>query len=92
MSLWVKDPVDVAWYKFDWSQFLDAGDTIASATVTVDANVTKVTSASTASSVSVQLSGGASGTSSVVTCVVVTALGNTFETTKTIYIQGRSSV
>ena len=92
MSLWVKDPADVAWYKFDWSQFLDVGDSISSATVTVDSNVTLVAQASAASSVSVRLSGGAGGTSSVVTCVVVTALGNTFETTKTVYIQGRSSV
>ena len=92
MSLWVKDPADVAWYKFDWSQFLDAGDTIVSATVSVDSNLVRAASATASTSVSVQLSGGVSGTSSVVTCVVVTALGSTFETTKAVYIVGRSSV
>jgi hypothetical protein len=91
MSLWVKDPADVAWYKFDWSRFLDTGDTITSFTVSVDSNLTKMLSTNSTSSVSFQVSGGVSGSSSVVTCVIGTAGGNTFETTKTIYIQSRVS-
>ena len=91
MSLWVKDPVDVAWYKFDWSSFLDVGDTITGATVSVDTSLTKVISINDATSVSAKFSGGTSGGSSVVTCVITTANGNTYETSKTIYIQTRSS-
>ena len=90
MSAWVKDPADIVWYKFDWSKFLDVGDTIASATVTTDTNLVTSTFTNTASTVSFRVSGGTSGKSSTVTCTVVTALGNTFRTTKGIYIIGRS--
>jgi hypothetical protein len=98
MGLWVKDPDDVAWYEFDWSDtdedgnaWLPTGVTIASYTVTVDDNLTKVADASTDTTVSVNVSGGTVGTQSLVTCQVVTSASNTYETEKYIVIATRQS-
>ena len=91
MSLWVKDPLDVASYTFDWSSFLATGETISSRTTTVDANLTKLSDSATTTTVSVKVSGGTNGTQSLVTCQVVTSAGNTYETEKYITIATRIS-
>lgn len=91
MSIWVKDPLDVAYYTFDWSSFLASGETISSHTTTVDSNLTKVSDTANATTVSIRVSGGLAGTQSLVTCQVVTSASNTYETEKYITITTRMS-
>lgn len=83
MPTWVrglrieKDPdADKDW-KFDWSDWLAAGDTIQSFTITVPAGLTKHSDTITdaGQSVTVWFSGGVTGTSYPVTCSVVTVAG-----------------
>ncbi len=98
--IWVKDPADVAWYEFDWSgaasngtPWLPTGVTIASYTVTVDANLTKANAQLQGPLVLIQVSGGTAGTESVVTCSITTSETppNTYDTQKSIFIQTRTS-
>lgn len=91
MSLWVKDPDDDTLYEFDWSSFLEPGEIIVTYSTTVDTNLTKVGQLASATSVSVRVSGGVSGTESLVTCNIGTSLGNTYETEKMIMIVTRQS-
>jgi hypothetical protein len=88
---WFKDPDDTAWYEFDWSLFLDAGETITSCVVTVDANLTEVFTRSTATSVLVEVTGGTAWTPSVVTCEVNTSALNTFQAAKVIKVVPRQT-
>lgn len=91
MGIWVKDPADDTLYQFDWSEFLEPGETIASYSTTVDTNLTKLAELATATSVSVRVSGGTDATESLVTCNIVTSLGNTYDTEKMISIVTRQS-
>jgi hypothetical protein len=91
MSIWVKDPLDTAWFEFDWSQFLETGETIVAHTTTVDANLTNLGDNATPTTVSVRVSGGVNGSQSLVTCQVITSSGNTYETEKYINIATRIS-
>ena len=58
MRKWDKDPSAVLDYAFDWSNWLGASETISSATVTVDAGLTKDSQSNTTTKVTVWLSGG----------------------------------
>jgi len=80
----------------DWSEFLGAsGETISSYTITCDANLTKLADTSTATSVSIQVSGGTAGTQSLITCVInttnATGQHNRYETEKYVSIRTRFS-
>jgi len=95
MSIWVKDPDDIRWFEFDWSQFLAAGETITSYAVTCDSNLTKVADTSTTSTVLIQVSGGTAGSQSLITCQVdtsnATGQHNQYETQKYVAIRLRQS-
>lgn len=91
LSLWVKDPADIAWYQFDWSDFLDAGETITSYTITCDNNLTKLADANSATTVSIHVSGGTNNTTSLVTCIIITSGDNDFKAEKEITIVERIS-
>lgn len=56
-----KDPQAVKPYYFDWSPFLDEGDTIVTSVVVVDTGLTKDSESNTATTVTVWLSGGTDG-------------------------------
>lgn len=71
-----KTSTEVRNYQFDWSAFLGSEDTIASSDVTVD-GVTLVADSNDATSVTITLSGGVSGTSATVTNTITTVGGLT---------------
>ena len=78
----VKDPNEVLDYKFDWdTNYLETGETISSATVTVESGITKDSDAITDSdrTVTVWLSGGTANNEYTVTCQIVTSLSRTAE-------------
>ena len=57
-----KDPESVLDYTINWSDFLTTGDTISSATYTVDTGLTKDSNSNTTTTTTVTLSGGTAGT------------------------------
>ena len=95
MSVWTTDPADQRWFEFDWSSFLDAGETITSYTVTCDSELTKLADTSTTTAVLIQVSGGTAGTQSLITCVIntsnATGQHNRYETEKYVSIRTRFS-
>jgi len=91
VAIWVKDPDDTAWYELDWSEFLSAGETITSATVSVGAGLTLLAQTAALTSVSFQVSGGVAPSVVFVTCQVTTSQGNVFETTKSITVATRET-
>ena len=99
-SEWVKDPDAVLDYKFDWkaltngtgtSDWLAAGETIASHTIDEDTGITVDSSAQTDAntSVTVWLSGGTDGTEYKVRCEIVTSGSRTDERTMKIKVRHR---
>jgi hypothetical protein len=91
MSTWVKDPNDIVPFTFDWSLFLPPGETIVSHTTTVDGNATKVSDSASATQVTIETSGGTSGTQALSTCQIVTSAGNKYNAEKYITIVTRIS-
>ncbi len=85
MSGYLKDPNAVLDYTWDWSNWLPAGDTIASKTVTATTGLTVASSSLTTTTVTAWLSGGTAGTVYSVACKIVTVGGRTDE--RTIEIQ-----
>lgn len=98
-SKWSKSPGDVDWYEFDWSgtdsvtgaQWLPDGVTIDSYVLTVDANLTKLTDQLQGARVQFKVSGGTDLGEAEITCRISTSDDNTYETTKTIYVNTRTS-
>jgi hypothetical protein len=91
--IWTKDPADVSWFQFDWSQFLAAGDTITAQTVTANTGSSLEVVASNVDGsgvrVNVKVSGGTVAAS--LTCLIETSEGDTFQATKTIYVRERDA-
>ena len=99
-NIFVKDPDAVLDYKFDWaaltngsgsSDWLQAGETIASHTIDEDTGITVDSSAQTDAntSVTVWLSGGTAGTEYAVRCETVTSASRTDERTMMISVMER---
>jgi hypothetical protein len=92
MTIWTKDPNDVLWFQFNWSQFLATGETISTATVTPSGSITVVSSnVSGGNLVNVNVSGGvASATSAPSLAIrIVTSAGNTYYAQKQIQVLER---
>jgi len=70
-----KDPEEKLSYGFDWSQWLDSGDTIASSLWTIPSGITQSGSANTTTSTSVLLAGGTLGSNYTCTNQITTANG-----------------
>lgn len=87
MARYLKDPDAVLDYKVDYSSWLADGETISTATVTVDAGITKDSSSVTDSNTSVTawLSGGTAGDNYKVTYHITTSDGR--EDDRTIVIK-----
>jgi hypothetical protein len=71
----VKDPGATRDYQIDWTQDLASGDTIATATWTVDAGVTKVSESNSTTVATVRVSGGTAGTRYTLKCTATMASG-----------------
>lgn len=83
----LKDPDANLDYVFDWSLWL-AGDTIASASVTV-AGATKGATTNTTTAVTQWVSGGTAGQTATVACKITTAAGRIDERTIRLKVQAR---
>lgn len=90
-SSFIKDPNAVLDYKFDWSDWLAAGETISTRTITAGSGITVDSSSitDTNTSVTVWLSGGTAGDSYDVTCQIVTSDSRTDERTIVIVCRDR---
>jgi hypothetical protein len=88
-DLWFKDPADVKWFDIDWSNYLTDSVTIEAYGIDVDQFLTKVQDAVSGSVVSIQVSGGFSGSQSVVSCSISTSDGNSYYVEKIVYIMSK---
>lgn len=78
VETYVKDPDAVLDYAIDWAtNWLEAGETISSHTVTVPAGITKDSDSESAGTVTIWLSGGTAGSTYRVTCQIVTSSSRT---------------
>jgi len=79
--MFIKDPDSVLDYKFDWSSWLDAGETITVSTVTTPAGIIKDSDSitDTNTSVTVWLSGGIAGVNYKIANKITTSAGRTDE-------------
>ena len=84
-STFIKDPSAVLDYAFDWSGWLQSGETIASYVITADTGIVVDSSAEAGGKVTVWLSGGTAGTSYRVACKITTSAARTDE--RTVWIQ-----
>lgn len=85
------DPQAVLDYRWDWSAWLDDGDTISGKTVTVasgDVTVNQGTIASTGTTVTAWISGGTPGTAAQVVCHITTVGGR--QDDRTLYLNVRN--
>lgn len=89
VKTWIKDPNAVLDYEFDWSVWLDVGETISSHTVTVTGGIVKDSSANSTTAVTAWISGGTAGTDGTVSCRIVTSAGRTDDRTITLRLQER---
>jgi hypothetical protein len=89
ISNYDKDPDSVLDFKFDWSEWLEAGETISSYVVTVPSGITKESDSKTDDSVTAWLSGGTAGTSYIVACKIVTSESRTDERSMRIVVADR---
>lgn len=67
LGIITKKPADILIYTFDWSVWLNSGDSLNSSTWTVPAGLTNVASANTTTKATVKVSGGTTGTSYTLT-------------------------
>ena len=88
MSTFLKDPDAVLDYAFDWTAWLDDGETISSHTVTVD-GLTKDSDAENGGVVTVWLSGGTDGQEASAACLIETSAGRTDERTIVLRVRER---
>jgi len=90
MSRWVIDPNAVDDYKFDWTGWLQQGETITAQTVTADdAGITVTLVSQTAGVVSYRVSAGTVNTDQRVTCHVTTSSGRQDDQTDTFMVRDR---
>ena len=88
-QIFEKDPQAVLDYAFDWGDWLDSGETIASTTITVASGLTKDSDSESDGIVTIWLSGGTAGTSYTVACKIVTSSSRTDERSITIMVINR---
>lgn len=87
-----KDPLATLDYTVDWSDWLDAGDTIDTSTWTIDAGITSSLESNTTTTATVWLSGGVSGTSYNVVNIITTTLGRIQPRTLTIFVRTQNNL
>lgn len=82
-----QDPAARLDYSWDWTDLLDDGDTVVTATVTVVVGTVTATSVTIASPhVTAWVAGGALGETAAIVCHVTTAAGRVDERTLRLYI------
>jgi len=89
VKTFVKDPDAVLDYAFDWTEWLQASETINIYILSVDIGITKDSDNENAGIVTVWLSGGTDGERYKVACKITTNLGRTDERTAEIVMRER---
>ena len=84
-----KDPDAVLDYVFDWTDWLEVGETIISNVITVGSGITKDSDSESAGIVTIWLSGGTHGSDYLVACKITTSLDRTDERTINIRCRDR---
>jgi uncharacterized protein YebE (UPF0316 family) len=85
----LKDPQSVLDYGWDWTPWLDTGETITTATITPDPGITVQSQSNTTTGVTVWLAGGTDGTRYSIACRVTTSAGRTDERTIKVTVVNR---
>lgn len=89
-AYFIQDPSDVLDYPWDWSQWLQSGETISSSVFSVTPSGLSIASQSnTTTNATVWLSGGTSMTTYTVTNKITTTAGRTADRSATIRVQPR---
>jgi hypothetical protein len=86
---YIKDPDAVLDYGFDWSEWLQSGETVASASWTVPTGITKNSQTNSTTVSLAWLSGGTAGTNYNVSCKITTSESRIDERTMTIIVRNR---
>ena len=86
-NIFTKDPDAVLDFAWDWSQWLEDGETISSYAVTVPSGITKDSDSNTDTTVTAFLSGGTADTGYAIVCQITTSAGRTDD--RSIYINVR---
>lgn len=86
---YTKDPQAVLDWKFDWSSWLQAAETISTSTMTASVGLTVDSSSNTTTSATAWVSGGSAGQPYTLANKIVTNQGRTDERTITIRVINR---
>jgi len=89
MTTYIKDPQSVLDYGFDWSDWLDTGDTVSTSTWNVPTGITEDSDSNTGTTTTVWLSGGTVGKKYKITNRMVTADGRTVDRSFYVRIENR---
>lgn len=84
-----KDPDEVLDYSIDWSNRIDAGDTISTVTWSFPAGITKVSQSLAGNVATCFVSGGTEGVAYSIGCRVVTTGGRTMDETVKLKVKTR---
>ena len=85
MTMFIKDPQAVLDYGFDWSDWLDTGDTLSASTWTVPTGITKDSDSNTTTTTTIWLSGGTVGKTYKITNRITTVGGR--GTDRSLYVK-----
>ncbi|AZM51779.1 hypothetical protein DMA15_03605 [Streptomyces sp. WAC 01529] len=88
-STWEKDPDATLDWVWDWSDWLEPGETITTSTMTVSAGLTLNSDAHSATSATAWVSGGTPGTPYQVTNRIITSAGRIDDRSITIRVKNR---
>ena len=83
-NIFDKDPDAVLDYKWNWSSWLDAGESISTYAITVSGGLTSTESTFTSSAVTAWIAGGTAGAVETAACLIETNSSRTDE--RTIYL------
>ncbi len=84
-----KDPNAVLDFGFDWSEWLDTGETISSSAWTVPSGITEDSTSNTTTTTTIWLSGGTAGEPYDLVNRVTTSSGRTDDRTMTVICENR---
>lgn len=88
-NMFLKDPDAILDYEFDWSAWLQSGETIASNEVTVIGSITKESVTANDTAVAAWVSGGTVGETATIACKITTSAARTDERTISLRIRER---
>jgi hypothetical protein len=88
MPIYTKDPGATKDYSFDWSDWLQTGETISTSSWSVTSGITQVSESETTTTTTIWLSGGAAGQRYLCTNTITSSGGRTEKKSIVIDIEG----